>query len=140
IAVAAWLLGHSTVPTRHSTLALENVTLTPLTTEPGYEGEPTFSPDGETIAYVSDRTGNFDIFLKQVSGGPDVQLTTSPAEDVQPSFSPDGKQIAFVSTRSSQTGLYYPVTDSPQIGGDIWVMSALGDRGGNARRIAENGN
>ena len=140
IAVAAWLLGHSSVPPRHSTLALENVTLTPLTTEPGYEGEPTFSPDGETIAYVSDRTGNFEIFLKQVTGGPDIQLTTSSADDVQPAFSPDGKQIAFVSTRSSQTALFYPVTDSPMIGGDVWVMSALGDKGGNARRIAEHGN
>lgn len=140
IAVVAWLLGRSSVSSRPSTLALESVTLTPLTTEPGYEGEPTFSPDGETIAYVSDRTGNFDIFLKQVSGGPDIQLTTSTADDVQPAFSPDGKQIAFVSTRSSETGVFYPVTDSPMVGGDIWVMSALGDKGGNARRIAEQGN
>ena len=140
VAVAAWWVGRSTGSVKRSTLALENVTLTPLTTEPGYEGEPTFSPDGETIAYVSDRTGNFDIFLKQVSGGPDIQLTTSTADDVQPAFSPDGKQIAFVSTRSSETGLFYPVTDSPMVGGDIWVMSALGDRGGNARRIAAHGN
>src|SRR2546430_9047466 len=39
----------------------ENISLTPLTNDPGYEGEPTFSADGETIAYVSDRTGNFEI-------------------------------------------------------------------------------
>jgi Tol biopolymer transport system component len=140
VAAAAYLLGHSTVTTRQSTPALENVTLMPLTTDPGYEGEPTFSPDSETIAYVSDRTGNFDIFIKQISGGPDIQLTSSPADDVQPAFSPDGKQIAFVSTRSSQTGLLYPVADSPMIGGDIWIMSALGDKGGNARRIIEGGN
>jgi len=139
VAAFAWMLGRASAPSKQSQ-NLESVTLTPLTTEPGYEGEPTFSPDGQTIAYVSNRTGNFDIFLKQVSGGPDVQLTTSTADDVQPSFSPDGKQIAFVSTRSSSSGLYYPVTDSPQIGGDIWVMSALGDTGGNARRIVENGN
>jgi Tol biopolymer transport system component len=139
-ATSGWLLARFSRPVSRSLEGLENVTLTPLTTEPGYEGEPTFSPDGETLAYVSDRTGNFDIFLKQVSGGPDIQLTNSTADDVQPSFSPDGKQLAFVSTRSSQTGLFYPVTDSPMVGGDIWVMSALGDRGGNARRIAENGN
>jgi Tol biopolymer transport system component len=113
------------------------VTVTPLTTDPGYEGEPTFSPDGETIAYVSDRTGNFEIFLKQVSGGPDVNITNNPADDVQPAFSPDGKQIAFVSTRESAKQLNYEIFYVPPTGGDIWVMPALG---GNPRRIAELGN
>jgi hypothetical protein len=44
--------------------------LTPLISDAGFEGEPTFSLDGETVAYVSDRTGNLEILLKQVSGGP----------------------------------------------------------------------
>ena len=117
--------------------SLADVTITPLTNDPGYEGEPTFSPDGETIAYVSDRTGNFDIFLKQVSGGPDVNITNKPADDVQPAFSPDGKQIAFVSTRQSLRDLRYENFGVPATGGDVWVMPALG---GNARRIAESGN
>jgi eukaryotic-like serine/threonine-protein kinase len=119
------------------TPSLAEVTITPLTNDPGYEGEPTFSPDGETIAYVSDRTGNFEIFLKQVSGGPDVNITNNPADDVQPAFSPDGKQIAFVSTRESLRDLGYENFGVPPTGGDIWVMPALG---GNARRIAESGN
>ena len=116
---------------------LGNVTLTPLTTDPGYEGEPTFSADGETIAYVSDRNGNFEIYLKQISGGPDINITNNGADDVQPAFSPDGKQIAFVSTRSSSSSLLYPGRDRPLLGGDIWVMPALG---GSARRIVESGN
>jgi serine/threonine protein kinase len=117
--------------------SLADVTITPLTSDPGYEGEPTFSPDGETIAYVSDRTGNFDIFLKQVSGGPDVNVTNSPADDVQPAFSPDRKQIAFVSTREGTTHLTYENFGVPPTGGDIWVMPALG---GSPRRIAQSGN
>jgi Tol biopolymer transport system component len=116
---------------------LANITLTPLTSDPGYEGEPAFSPDRQTIAYVSDRSGNFEIFLKQISGGPDINLTNNAADDVQPAFSPDGKQIAFVSTRSSSSNLLYPGVDYSLLGGDIWVMSALG---GSARRIAESGN
>src|SRR5688500_2489794 len=131
----AWYLGRSGARPEGANLA--DVTLTQLTSEPGYEGEPTFSPDGETIAYVSDRTGNFDIFLKQVSGGPDINITNSPADDVQPAFSPDGKQIAFVSTRESLRDLGYENFGVPPTGGDIWVMPALG---GNARRIAESGN
>jgi eukaryotic-like serine/threonine-protein kinase len=108
-----------------------------LTKDPGYEGEPTFSPDGQTIAYVSDRTGNFEIFLKQIGGGPDINLTNDPGDDVQPSFSPDGKQIAFVSTRSSVLPLVYRNPNIDAMGGDIWVMPALG---GSPKRVAEDGN
>ena len=136
LAFAGWWLGRSRVrPTGASSLA--DVSLTALTTDPGYEGEPTFSPDGETIAYVSDRTGNFEIFLKQVSGGPDINITNNPADDVQPAFSPDGKQIAFVSTRRQALSLVYQTFDTPPMGGDIWVMPALG---GSARLIARSGN
>jgi Tol biopolymer transport system component len=135
LVAGAWLVGRSGARPSGSDLA--DVTLTPLTSDPGYEGEPTFSPDGETIAYVSDRTGNFEIFLKQVSGGPDVNITNNPADDVQPAFSPDGKQIAFVSTREGTTHLTYENFGVPPTGGDIWVMPALG---GSPRRIAPSGN
>jgi Tol biopolymer transport system component len=111
-------------------------TLTPLTTDPGYEGEPTFSPDGQTIAYVSDRDGNFEIYLQQISGGPALNLTRNPAVDIQPAFSPDGREIAFVSNRSGSSDIFHAAPGVPLIGGDIWVMPALG---GPARRIVENG-
>jgi serine/threonine protein kinase/Tol biopolymer transport system component len=103
-----------------------------VTTDPGYEGEPTFAADGQTIAYVSDRSGNLEIYLKQISGGPDVNLTNHAADDVQPSFSPDGKQIAFVSSRTGP-GLSYLGPETALMGGDIWIMPALG---GPARKIA----
>jgi Tol biopolymer transport system component len=107
--------------------------MTPLTTDAGFEGGPTFSPDGKLIAYVSDRTGNFDIYLKRIDGGPDLQLTTDRADDVQPAFSPDGGEIAFVSGRNFPGGIIYPSPVAPLIGGDIWVMPALG---GEPRKIA----
>ena len=137
VAAAAWMIGQATARTDRSSIALKNVTQTQLTSDPGYEGEPTFSPDGETIAYVSDRTGDSEIFLKQISGGPDINITNNTADDVQPAFSPDGKQIAFVSSRAGGSGLRYEGYDLPPMGGDIWVMPALG---GMARRIAERGN
>ncbi len=113
-----------------------DATLTPLTTDPGYEGEPTFSPDGQTIAYVSDRDGNFEIYLQQISGGPALNLTQNPAADIQPAFSPDGREIAFVSNRSGGSDIMHAAPGLPLVGGDIWVMPALG---GPARRIVENG-
>ncbi len=136
IAAAAWQLSRSDARRKRDVI-LEHVALTPLTTDPGYEGEPTFSPDGETIAYVSDRSGDFEIFLKQISGGPDINITNDKADDAQPAFSPDGKQIAFVSTRASSSNLLYPGVDFSLLGGDIWVMPTLG---GSPRRIAESGN
>jgi Tol biopolymer transport system component len=136
-AVFGWVkLGRSS-RAAGSAASLANLSVTPLTNDPGYEGEPTFSPDGGTIAYVSDRTGNFEIFRKQVAGGPDINLTNNPADDVQPAFSPDGNQIAFVSSRAGSSDLRYEGYDLPPVGGDIWVMPALG---GAARRIAQAGN
>lgn len=111
--------------------------LVPVTTDPGFEGEPSFTPDGEAIAYVSDRTGNYDIYLKQVAGGPDLNLTNNPADDIQPSVSPDGGSIAFVSTRESTTQVVYKNPTSSLTGGDIWVMPTFG---GTPRKIAEEGN
>ncbi len=135
-AFAGWWFAHSTAVPR-STIELDNLKLAPLTSDPGYEGEPTFAPNGETIAYVADRTGNLDIYLKQISGGADINLTNNPADDVQPAFSPDGKQIAFISTRSSSSSILYFGYDLPLMGGDLWVMPALG---GGTRRIAGPGN
>lgn len=137
IVSAAWLFGRWTGSSRTLRPNFMNATLAPLTSDPGYEGEPTFSPDGETIAYVSDRSGNLEIYLKQISGGADINLTNSPADDVQPAFSPDGKSIAFVSTRSTSSAILYYGYDLPLMGGDIWVMPALG---GGTRRVVISGN
>lgn len=132
---ALWLLPRATPAARAD--GPERVTLTPLTSDEGFEGDPSFSPDGETLAYVSDRTGNFEIFLKQVSGGADINISQDAADDVQPSFSPDGRQIVFVSTRDGGSALQFMGPNTPPRGGDIWVMRALG---GSARRVAVGGN
>jgi Tol biopolymer transport system component len=113
-----------------------DITMSLLTTDPGYEGEPTFSPDGRTIAYVSDREGNFDIYLQQIGGGPAINLTKNSAADIQPAFSPDGREIAFVSNRSGTAEIFHAAPGLPVVGGDVWIMPAFG---GAARRIVEHG-
>lgn len=138
VSFAAWKMGRSNEQPLRTSI-LESVRLLPVTVDAGFEGEPSFAPDGQTIAYVSDRTGNFDIYMKQVSGGPDINLTNHPADDMQPAFSPDGKQIAFVSSRTGQSDclcFFIYGTDQPLMGGSIWVMPALG---GSPRRIVESG-
>ena len=71
-------------------------TLVPLTTLQGDEGSPTFSPDGNQIAFSWDaestlgETHNSDIWLKIIGASQMRRLTTDPAPDLFPSWSPDG--------------------------------------------------
>jgi len=138
-ASAFWYLSHQTPQIVAINSPISKAKLTPLTVDPGFEGEPTFAPDGQTIAYVSDRTGNFEIFLRQISGGPDLNITNNAADDMQPSFSPDGKQIAFVSSRTGESDclcFFIYGTDQPLMGGAIWIMPAFG---GSPKKIVDNG-
>jgi eukaryotic-like serine/threonine-protein kinase len=77
----------------------------PLTTYPGSERHPTFSPDGNQVAFSwnGEKQDNFDIYVKLVSGGMPLRLTTNPAADFGPAWSPDGSQIAFIRARA---GIY----------------------------------
>jgi Tol biopolymer transport system component len=132
---AGWMAGRSRTHVPEAS-ALGEGTLTALTKDSGYEGEPTFSSDGQTIAYVADREGNFEIYLQQASGGPALNLTRNAAADIQPAFSPDGRDIAFVSDRASKIQVMHAAPNLPIVGGDIWIMPALG---GPPRRIVEGG-
>ncbi|MEO8679163.1 MAG: hypothetical protein ABI665_08960 [Vicinamibacterales bacterium] len=72
----------------------------PLFPTPGIDYDATWSPDGATIAFTSDREGSADLFRVKPDGSGREQLTNDPAYDDQAAFSPDGKQLAFVSTRN----------------------------------------
>ena len=84
-----------------------------VTSAAGVESDPTWSPDGGRIAYVSDQSGNLDIWVTQLAGGPAANFTADhEGSDDDPSWSPDGSQIAFVSDREG-SGIYV----MPAIGG-----------------------
>ena len=76
----------------------------PLTTYPGSQDWPSFSPDGNEVAFSWDgqNQDNFDIYVKTVSSGPPRRLTRDTAADTAPAWSPDGKSIAFL--RGSRPG------------------------------------
>ena len=80
-----------------------------LTTDGG--GSPSWSPDGQHIAFVSDRDGNADIYVMDSDGSNPRRLTTDSAHDWSPSWSPDGQHIAFVSDRDGDADIYVMDSD-----------------------------
>jgi tricorn protease len=72
-----------------------------LTSSPGTETDPHFSPDGATIAFTGEYDGNTDVFTVPVSGGVPKRLTWHPAADRVAGWTSDGKQVIFSSTRLS---------------------------------------
>jgi Tol biopolymer transport system component len=64
--------------------------------------DPDWSPDGNKIAFSSDRAnGNQEIYSMDADGSNVVRRTSNPTDDVEPSWSPDSSQIAFASNRIS---------------------------------------
>ena len=79
------------------------VTPTPLTTYRGNEESPSFSPDGNQVAFAWDgeKGDNSDIYVKALGqDSTPIRLTTDPARDLWPEWSPDGRTIAFVRIRA----------------------------------------
>jgi hypothetical protein len=64
-------------------------------TDTGTDIDPSWSADGEKIAFASSRDGNYEIYVMDASGANQTRLTNDAAADTQPSWSPDGRRIAF---------------------------------------------
>ncbi len=62
---------------------------------------PRFSPDGSTIAFSSNRDGNYDVFTIPATGGKPRQLTFHTAADNVVGWTNDGKKVVFSSTRGN---------------------------------------
>src|SRR5207344_326294 len=91
-AVAVWLY--------RSTTKVPEVppTVVPLTSYPGSESQPSFSRDGNQVAFSWDgeKQDNFDIYIKLIGPDKPLRLTHDPASDSNPAWSPDGRSLVFV--------------------------------------------
>ncbi len=69
----------------------------PLTSDLGSEIEPTFSPDGNQVAYAWDgpAQNKWDVYVKMIGSDSPLRLTKGPEPNGLPSWSPDGRFIAF---------------------------------------------
>jgi len=88
-----------------------------LTSAPGTESDPFFSPDGSMIAFSGEYDGNFDVFVMPAAGGEPKRLTAHPAPDRTVGWTPDGKSVIFSSTMLSPTD--YPRLFSVPVTGGV---------------------
>ena len=72
-----------------------------LTSTPGVEIDPFFSPDGAQIAFTATVAGNTDVYVMQTGGGNPRRLTFHPGEDRVKGWTPDGRSVIFSSARTS---------------------------------------
>ncbi|MGE0193239.1 MAG: PDZ domain-containing protein [Planctomycetota bacterium] len=80
-----------------------------LTSAPGREHNPRFSPDGRTIAYTAEQDGQADVYVLPIEGGRPRRLTWHPGGDHVLGWTPDGAEVLFASRRHGwppDPGLY----------------------------------
>jgi tricorn protease len=72
-----------------------------LTSTPGVEIDPYFSPDGTQIAFTATVAGNTDVYVVSTTGGDPKRLTYHPGVDRVRGWTPDGRRVIFASVRTS---------------------------------------
>lgn len=113
---------------------LDGGVATPLTTGKDYNTRPVWSPDGKTIAFASDRSGNFDVYVMSADGGIPTQLTFNSANDYPYDFTKDGTKVLFgsgheapaSSVRFPGPGYFLNMYTVPVNGGRHLLVSAAG--------------
>lgn len=76
-----------------------------LTNHPS-DTNPEFSPDGSSVAFMSERAGNWEIYKVDLESGDVTALTSDSASDGLPTWSTDGSKIAFVSNRDGEWSIF----------------------------------
>ena len=101
----------------------------PLTIGEAYDYAPVWSHDGRSIAFASDRFGNFDVFVMPASGGEAARLTFHSGADVPTSFTADDKSVLFTASRQDLVtnaqfpmGLFSELYSVPVTGGEATLV------------------
>ena len=114
VAALAWWITRSSKPTMMHFSA--------VTSFAGVQAQPALSPDGRSVAFISNRDGHYNVYVGLVRGGELVQITHDAALKVRPCWSPDGSTLAYAQLNDFGTL-------------DIWEVPALG---GSPRKVVLN--
>ncbi len=86
-----------------------------LVADGSWHWSPRWSPDGDAIAFLSNRSGNYDVWVVDAAGGTPRQLTDWASRELgPPEWTADGSGVYFRSPRDARTSF------------DLWVVPALG--------------
>jgi murein biosynthesis integral membrane protein MurJ len=99
------------VPGEGEEVAGDGADPTQLTSDDFDDDWPTWSGDGERIAFVTDRDGNSEVYSMRADGTEQANITSHPGEDHEPNWSPAGDLIAFVSDRDGNSEVYVMAPD-----------------------------
>jgi len=98
---------------------LANAKFTRLTDFEGAEVDAAISPDGKFVAFLSDRDGQFDVWLRQVGAGSPINLTPGKEDEQAPirslGFSPDGSEIWLAGTERQGVRIMPLVGGTPRV-------------------------
>lgn len=78
----------------------------PFASASSYEGEPEWSPDGQSLAYAADVDGILQVFVKRVGDAVSQQLTQGRFDAAHPFWAKDGERLYFTSLAGEQEGLW----------------------------------
>ena len=108
------------------TMHVDGSDLTNITNDPAYDGNPTWSPNGQRLAFGSDRNGNFDIFTMNPDGSNVVQLTDNPGYDGNFAWSPNGHKIVYQSSSGDDPNVSQLMVMDAGAGNKILLTESTG--------------
>jgi len=116
IAVGVWFVANRGRAAPENPLL--NAQFTPLTDFKGNETQPAISPDGKFVAFISNRSGAFDIWLIQTNGNALADLTQARGGDMRRplraiGFTPDGSEVWSAGTPKTRLVLWPLIGGSP---------------------------
>ncbi len=94
-----------------------------LTSTPAVESDPHFSPDGQWIAFTSNRSGSNAVYTVSVKGGEATRLTWHPAAAQARGWSPDGSRVLYASDRETAPSPYNRLWTVPVKGGPPTLLA-----------------
>jgi tricorn protease len=101
-----------------------------LTSTPAVESDPHLSPDGRWVAFTSNRSGDWAVYVMPAAGGDARRLTWYPAAAYARGWSPDGSRILYASNRETAPVGYDRLwTVSPEGGPSELLPAPFGHRG-----------